>query len=227
MEIGWLTAFVDMPTATFDAGARFWCDVTGSRLSSPRGDDDQFATLLPPDGDAYLRVQRLDADTPRIHLDLHVPARELDIERSPGGFTYCVVGHHGESNRPQPVQEPAANIVDQICIDVPAPLFDDEVSYWSDLTGWAIGTGTLTEFAWLEQPAGLPLRLVFQRLGERSGPVRAHLDLSCGANVDVVAAEHVRLGAHSVAATPYWTTLRDPAGLPYCLTQRDPVTGVR
>ncbi|MCP3935997.1 MAG: hypothetical protein GY708_11575 [Actinomycetia bacterium] len=41
------------------------------RPSTPRGDRQQFATLLPDEGDAYLRVQHT-SEGPRIHVDLHV-----------------------------------------------------------------------------------------------------------------------------------------------------------
>ena len=56
MTVRWLTAFLDRPAATIDAATAFWRTVTGSTLSTPRGEHRQFATLLPPDGDAYLRV---------------------------------------------------------------------------------------------------------------------------------------------------------------------------
>ena len=59
VEIHWLTAFIDLPIDGFDRGAAFWQRVTESRISAPRGADDQFVTLIPPDGHAYLRVQRI------------------------------------------------------------------------------------------------------------------------------------------------------------------------
>ncbi|MCB0992900.1 MAG: hypothetical protein KDB16_18125, partial [Acidimicrobiales bacterium] len=71
LEIRWLTAFIDRPAATFDASVAFWAEITASSLSAPRGDNHKFATLLPQGGDAYLRVQR-SAESPRVHLDLHV-----------------------------------------------------------------------------------------------------------------------------------------------------------
>ncbi len=248
MQIRWLTAFVDMPPATFDAGCRFWCGVTGTTPSEPRGDADQFATLLPPDGDAFLRVQRCDdATTPRIHLDLHVMSVPDATDRamqagaavlaepghvilaSPTGLVFCLVDHHGEDTRPRSVDDPFPNVVDQICIDVPDDRFDEELQFWSDLTGWAVGRGALTEFAWLESPRSLPLRILLQRLGADDGSdtARAHLDLSCGRHVDAVSAAHVELGGRVELEAPHWTTLIDPAGLPYCLTQRNPETGVR
>src|SRR4051812_7423425 len=105
--IRWTTAFLDLPPPAFDAGAAFWCATTGSTLSPARGSRGEFATLLPPDGDAYLRVQRLDDGPARVHLDLHVDDVDASAAQalalgatevaqpghvvlaSPGGFPFC------------------------------------------------------------------------------------------------------------------------------------------
>ena len=72
MLFRWLTLFLDFPAEAFDAGVAFWREVTGSELSPFRGPAGEFATLLPPDGDAYLRVQRTADGSGGCHLDLHV-----------------------------------------------------------------------------------------------------------------------------------------------------------
>ena len=60
----------------------FWREVTGSELSPLRGAAGEFATLLPADGDAYLRVQRV-ADGPGgHHLDLHVDPALTSVEQA-------------------------------------------------------------------------------------------------------------------------------------------------
>jgi hypothetical protein len=64
VPVRWLTVFLDFPAGSFGAGVAFWREVTGSGLSPFRGAAGEFATLLPADGDAYLRVQRI-ADGPR------------------------------------------------------------------------------------------------------------------------------------------------------------------
>ena len=125
MSFRWLTVFLDFPADAFDPGVDFWRAVTGSELSAARGTAGEFATLLPPDGDAYLRVQRLAAGDGGCHLDLHVdtaaeplakaarraralgarmlaPADGLIIAESPGGFTFCLVEWHGEHVVPSP-----------------------------------------------------------------------------------------------------------------------------
>ena len=239
-----MTAFVDLPDDRFDLGVSFWMNVTQAGLSAPRGADGQFATLVPPDGDPYVRVQRTGAG-PRIHLDLHVEyvakAREtaehlgatVDLDlgyvvmTSPSGMPFCIVSHHGETTRPAPVTGGREHRLDQVCIDVPAPLFERETDFWHALTGWHLHRGQLEEFALLSQPSNLPLRLVLQRLGgdDAAGAARAHLDIACGHGVEAVRQVHERFGAEFVARGLRWTTMRDPAGLLYCLTQRDPTTG--
>jgi hypothetical protein len=244
VEIRWLTCFIDMPTDRFDVGTVFWRQVTKSRLSASRGAEAQFATLSPPEGDAYVRVQRTSAG-PRIHLDLHVDsiantrraAEQLGasveadlghvIMRSPTGMPFCLVPHHGESKTPVPVHEGLEHRLDQVCIDVPGLLFNDETRFWQALTGWDLHQSRREEFAVLAQPAALPLRLLFQRLGDDDGAelARAHLDIACGRRVDEIRCMHERFGAVFVAEGLVWTTMRDPAGMLYCLTQRDPETG--
>lgn len=250
--IAWLTAFIDMPADTFEAGARFWESVTGSTRSAVRGDDGEFATLDPADGDAFLRVQRVRTSRPGVHLDIHVDditteaARAVElgaaviaapnhvVMSSPGGFVFCFVHHHGESIRPSPFSPQldevgeASSSADQVCIDVPAEAFAEEVVFWSALMEYEHRSAR-PEFVHLARPANMPLRLLLQRLGEddqRSG-AEGHLDIGCGENVDVMTRRHVELGAVVERVEQHWTTLRDPAGLPYCLTRRDPVTGIR
>ena len=54
MTVRWTTAFLDFPATTFEVGCSFWQGVTGYGLSPRRGRQGEFATLEPPDGDAYL-----------------------------------------------------------------------------------------------------------------------------------------------------------------------------
>lgn len=75
----------------------------------------------------------------------------------------------------------------------------------------------------LRPPAGLPVRLLLQRLDDER-PASAHLDLAC-ADITAVRSRHEELGAVLVREGAHWTVLRDPAGGTYCLTGRDPVTG--
>ena len=72
MSLRWITVFLDFPAPAFGPGVAFWREVTGYGLSAPRGESGEFATLLPPEGDAYLRVQRVLDGPGGCHLDLHV-----------------------------------------------------------------------------------------------------------------------------------------------------------
>ena len=121
MSPRWVVAFIDLPAERHDAGADFWSAVTGFRRGPQRGEEGQFATLVPPKGTDYLRVQRLEEDTPRVHLDLHVddpeaagaaaealgaerlasPYDDLRTMRSPGGLVFCFVPESG-GERPPP-----------------------------------------------------------------------------------------------------------------------------
>lgn len=252
MDIRWTTGFLDSPSA---AAEPFWLAVTGASLSARRGGG-VFATLQPAVGDAYLRVQ-VTGSPPRTHLDLHVTdvpqaAREavalgvsvvhaedgLVVVRSPGGIEFCLVAWDGESVRPAAVTWPGGqrSLVDQLCLDIPAPIFEAEADFWVALTGWPRRRTDLPKFDYLQRPPGLPLRLLLQRTGAAAvaspsdgSPVAEkagmHVDLACD-DVDAEVARHVALGASVVRRVPDdWTTLRDPGGREYCVTGRSPQFG--
>jgi len=243
--IRWTYAFIDRPAARFAAAHAFWTAVTGTRLSSFRGEHDEFATLLPasPDEDACLKVQAV-GDEGGAHLDLSVEdvpefkrralglgARlvhdegDFAVLRSPAGQLFCGVTWNGEQRRPVPAAGPggARARLDQVCIDLAPGDFEAERAFWTQLTGWDSYTSSQPEFHPLFPPAGLPLRILLQRLGE-ARPVRAHLDLACG-DVDAARRWHEQLGASLERRFPHWAVMRDPAGGRYCLTDRDPDTG--
>jgi hypothetical protein len=237
VRVRWMTGFLDTPSTVAEP---FWLAVTGSVLSQRR-DGGTFATLLPDSGDAYLRVQVVGSAPPRTHVDLHVddvPAgadeavrlgasvvaedRDLVVLRSPAGIVFCLVTWQGEAVCPAPVSWPGGSVsrVDQLCLDVPADAYEVEAAFWPALTGWPLRAADRPEFAYLERPAGMPLRLLLQRLG--AGSAGMHVDLAC-AGVDAEVARHVALGAQVVRRVPGdWTTLRDPAGREYCVTARSP-----
>lgn len=245
--IRWLTVFIDLPADRFDRGVRFWGAVTGWNLSATRGDDGEFATLVPPAGTPILKVQRVGEDQPRLHLDLHVDdvaaaadaAEDLGatvvhrdehvVLTSPAGMVHCLVAHLAGTERPDPFASAAGSaLVDQLAVDVPAEQFAEEVGYWSALTAWPAHSSTLhPELTILDRAPGMPWRLLVHRLGEDDERplASAHLDLAAGEDRDALAEEHGRLGAGIVRTTPAWVTMVDPAGLPYCLTRRHPSTG--
>lgn len=240
----WLSAFLDLPAEGFDRSVAFWSAVTGFSVSPPRGEHGEFATLVPPDGDDYLRVQRLGSGPARLHLDLHVddPRAAADravargaIEladrghvtvRSPGGLTLCFVTHPA-SLRPSPAGFPGVQrtMVYQVCLDLPRASYDVEAGFWAGLLGAAPEVlARRPEFSWLRPAAGWALDVLVQRLDRPDGPATAHLDLGTTDRAAEVE-RHVALGAEPVVVEEFWTVLRDPAGLAYCVTDRDPATG--
>ena len=228
MRVRWMTGFLDTPSRVAEP---FWQAVTGSGLSPRRGPDGRFATLVPAGGDAYLRVQVVGDGPPRAHLDLHVEdvaaqaARavaggatvvlddgDLVVLRSPAGLPFCLVSWQGEAVRPTG----GRSLADQLSLDVPVAVFDAEADFWAELTGWPRRPGSLPEFDFLVRPDGMPLRLLLQRVGGAAG---MHVDFACTDRPAEVA-RHEQLGARVVAVYPRWTTLRDPAGRAYCVTDR-------
>ncbi|MDQ7991538.1 MAG: VOC family protein [Propionicimonas sp.] len=238
----WLTAFIDFPAAEFDRGARFWSGVTGWPLSPARGEHDEFASLVPPDGADYLRVQRLGSGQTRLHLDVHVPDPEeaalaaqergatltrqvgpgLVIMRSPAGLAFCLTSQR-RRQRPEPARWPGGHRsrVSQVCLDIPPEAHPAEVGFWAATLGGAVRPSPdRSEFAWIEVPHDFPFELLTQRL-ELSRPIGAHFDLGS----DDRAAEVARLqreGAVVRAVRDGWTVLEAPGGMSFCVLDRSP-----
>jgi hypothetical protein len=233
----WIQIFLDTPADSFEEAVDFWAAVTGWTPSERRGEDGQFLTLVPAAGSSYVKMQAVDG-AGGVHLDLDSDDRaaaidrartlgattawtyhDVEVMRSPGGFVFCQTLLDGE-----PVlHRDGATILDQVCLDIPADLWDREVAFWKDLTGRGPQVGAAPEFVRLvdwERP-----RILLQRLGETGGTVRAHPDLAT-ADRDGDAARHVELGADVVRVHDHWTVLTAPGGQVYCLTDRDPSTGV-
>ncbi|MFD8392469.1 VOC family protein [Streptomyces sp. NPDC059680] len=242
MIIRWTYAFADRPAARLPEARAFWTAVTGTRASRPRGERGEFTTLLPEGAtgtDPCVKLQGVTEGCGGAHLDLCAEdvreltsaALELGAEpvadhgdwavlRSPAGQLFCAVPWHGETVRPPVV---AGSRLDQVCLDIPPSAYAAESAFWAGLTGWQRLTGSRPEFEVLRPPAGLPVRILLQRLDDER-PASAHLDLAC-ADIAAVRARHEKHGAALVSEGPHWTVMRDPAGGVYCLTGRDPETG--
>jgi len=251
MSLRWLTVFLDFPADSFDTEVAFWQQATGSELSPFRGAHGEFATLLPPSGDAYLRVQRVIDGGRGCHLDLHVDtvtssldetaakARALGarvqraedgliVAESPGGFTFCLVPWDGETVVPSPTSASASDggavsRVDALCLDIPPADFEPECAFWASLAGSEVRPAGVPGFRHLSGQAGMPVLLLFQRLdsADPGQRVRAHADIGT-TDQDQSVARHVALGAEVVSALSSWTVLADPAGREYCLVGRAP-----
>jgi hypothetical protein len=241
--VRWSYVFVDRPRDTFDLTSAFWTRVTATHPSDRRGDQGEFVTLLPDAGDPCVKVQGVE-DRAGAHLDLAVedvdafvraagalgatvaaPHSGWAVLRSPGGQLFCVVPWQGEAVRPGVVEGPegAYSRLDQICIDLAPAAYDTEAAFWAALTGWDRARSALPEFQRVAPTPDLPVRILLQRTDEDQ-PTSAHLDLACS-DVEAVRTWHEKHGATFVSRFPHWTVMRDPAGVPYCLTTRDPHTG--
>lgn len=245
----WISAFLDLAPGEHAAATGFWAAVTGYDVSPPRGGEGEFTTLVPPQGDDYLRVQRLGTGPSRIHLDLHVADPVAEAERavalgatvlfrspwgyvvltSPGGLVLCLVTHPS-SRRPAPRDWGGhLSLLDQVCLDIPEEHWHAERSFWAALLELPLRPASDDDSASaLERPPGMPLRLLMQRLQEPTGPVRAHLDLATSDRA-AETGRHRALGAVVHRVHEHWTVLLTPAAAgatPYCLTDRDPDTGL-
>jgi hypothetical protein len=236
----WVTGFVDLAPESYVAGLAFWRDVTGWEVSPRRGVEGEFVSLMPPAGGDHLRVQRLASGPSRVHLDLHVddPQSAADgatalgaevlakpghiVLRSPGGFTFCLVDHTAAVPAPASTWPGGhTSLVDQVCLDIPDLRFDGEVEFWLAVTGRELVESIRPEFARLRRPADQGLELLVQRLEESTGAVRGHLDIGCSDRA-AETERHLALGAGHVKTYDAWTVLTDPAGSPYCITDREP-----
>jgi hypothetical protein len=246
VKVRWVWTFLDLPEDGCDELVEFWRAVTRTTVSPWRGDRQQFATLLPAQGDPWVKVQRvggpgglhvaLDVDVAldqardrALSLGADVLAEVLDdtgalevvVCRSPGGFVFCLTRWSPSARAGRQVREGPPSLLDQVCLDIPRDRYAAEAGFWSALTGWRVQEVDSPEFERLEWQRGLPVRFLLQRLDEESGPVRGHVDLAC-ADQDAEVARHVGLGATEVGPGDGWVVLRDPAGREYCCTGRDP-----
>ena len=246
--IRWIWAFLDRPLPQFERAAEFWCAVTDTDLSPRRGAGGEFATFLPrhADADACLKLQGV-YEGGGAHIDLDVDdvgqmtraaveehgaslvrrdGEDLSVLRTPGGQLFCLSTWAGHA-RHSPVVEHAdgsSSRVDQVTFDISPEHFDRDAAFWSGLTGWELGQSRASEFVRLEVPGELPIRILLQRC-DTPGPAGAHVDVACS-DVDRVRALHESLGARKVADGKAWQVMCDPVGGVYCLTPRDPRTGL-
>jgi predicted enzyme related to lactoylglutathione lyase len=247
VEICWLTAFIDRPMSVRDASVEFWAKVTGATLSTALDERDRHAVFTPADGEAFLGFTTVPARG-GCRFDLHVDdvrdaaARAVGLGAvvtlesssvrvaSPAGLRFRLVpaAGHQEGRRlrrcgPVIREDGSASLVDQLCLDIPASAHEMELAFWQGLTGGVPRPAGRAEFHVLAT-RGLPLRLLLQRLDDDppDGRARCHLDVACKDGEREVAL-HLGWGATVLARHPWWTTLTDPGGFPYCVVAREPV----
>jgi len=239
----WLGVVLDLPEDDHGATA-FWAAVLGWPLGDPWPGQPELASFVPPDGDAYVHRQRVRgpagahlhlavadvaATTGRLVALGAVPVRRTaDGQglRSPGGLDLCLVPARPQPTRPAPVGTLTGSPrrLVQVCLDLPPQHRDREAAFWRAALPWREVEITEPEFLGrLVPPAGAPLQVLLQRLGDDDGgtTTRVHLDLgSADLAGDVALLEG--LGATRLHTGDGFVALRDPAGLPCCVTENSP-----
>ncbi len=240
--MAWIHAVLDVPPPSRALAGDFWGSALGWPAASPWSGHPELRSFEPPTGTAYVPLQEI-GGPPRVHLDLESVDPDALVEHavalgarfvgrsdrwqtlvSPGGLPFCVLATTDHQAPPAPVAWPdghRSRLV-QVCIDSPSSRHAAEVAFWRALLGDRWVDSPAPEFAgkWHDD-LGSPIQLLFQRLDEPDGPVRAHLDLG----TDDLPAEVSRLaalGAEDVAPGRGWHVLRDPTGLAFCATENSP-----
>lgn len=244
MDSARLTMVLDVPLPRWQAACRFWAAATGWTVTEVRREEERFCTLIPPVGAPWVKMQAIRESAPRVHVDLGVPTgrraaqqaraaalggevawryEDVVVMRSPGGLLLC---HNGSDSADARLMRRGRTVLDQVCLDIPARCWDEEVSLWRGLTGRPLEQGAQPEYAFLgsaDNPSGQP-RILLQRLADDQPTVTAHPDFAT-ADVRAEVKRHRSLGASVVAEHRWWTVMEAPGGHRYCLTGRDPVTG--
>jgi Glyoxalase-like domain len=201
----------------------------------------ELRSFEPPEGTPYVHIQSIDGP-PRVHIDVEredsdeAVGRALDLGatlvggsdswrtlRSPGGLPFCVL--RTPAHEPiRPVSHPDGHRTRmvQVCVDSPAASHDAEVAFWQTFLGDRWVPSRHPEFAgkWHDD-VGSPVQLLFQRLDEPDGPVRAHLDLGTD-DLPADVRRLLALGAVDAGAGRGWHVVRDPLGSPFCTTLNSP-----
>jgi hypothetical protein len=242
----WLHAVIDVPATHHETEARFWSDALGWPAGEPWPGHPEFRSFEPPHGTSYVHLQEIDGPA-RVHIDLEssdpgaMASRAVELGAalvaehdrwrtlaSPGGLPFCVLDV-GDHLPPEPTQWPQGHRTRlvQVCIDSPVAAHDREVAFWRDLLDGRWVESAAREFAgkWHDD-AGSPLQLLFQRLDEPRGAVRAHLDVGTD-DLDAETGRLQEVGAEDVHPGRGWHALRDPAGLLFCATANSPEQTLR
>ncbi len=194
--MAWLHTVIAVPTGLHAPTANFWQRALGWPLGDPWPGHPEPRSFEPGDGVPYVHLRQIEG-LPRVHVGVECQEPKADIEvavsggaevagrserwvalQSPGGLPFCLVTANGHA-APEPVAWPSGHRsrLVQVCIDSPPARHDDEVAFWRGLLGarWAAySSAELAEFAgkWHDD-AGSPLQLLFQRLDNADGEVRA------------------------------------------------------
>jgi len=241
MEPFWLKAMLDFAPGHYPEAAAHWQRLTGYDVRGPGGDHGEFQGLRPPGHPTFLALQRIEDGGDRVHLDVHVadPSAaavaavaagatmitddpECEVLRSPGGFVFCFVADASEGPAPATTWPTGhRSIADQLCIDIPVQHWETETAFWAKIIGQDVRQTDDAEFASIDRKPEVPLRILLQRLDERSGQVRGHIDWATD-DREAETLRHQALGSEVVRRRDGWTVMTGPGGV-YCITDRPPL----
>ncbi len=239
--MAWIHAVLDVPTSRHAVAADFWGAALGWPAGTPWAAHAELRSFEPPTGTAYAHLQEI-GGPPRVHFDLEAAEAGAEVGRavelgarlvghserwqtlmSPGGLPFCVL-EATDYRPPPPVtwEDGHRTRLVQVCVDSPASRHSAEVAFWRALLAGRWVDSPSPEFAgkWHDD-VGSPIQLLFQRLEEPEGPVRAHLDLGTD-DLPAEVRRLVDLGAEDVGPGHGWHVLRDPVGLLFCATENSP-----
>jgi Glyoxalase-like domain len=239
--MSWLHAVIDVPDHLHEVTGTFWGRALGWQVGATWPGHPELRSFEPPRGAPYVHLQRIEGP-PRVHLDLETEEPDRTVRRaeglgavltdrqdrwrsmrSPGGLPFCVLGAR-QHEPPDPVvwSDGHRSRMVQVCVDSPGGVHEREVAFWRALLrGRWVDSGA-REFAgkWHDD-AGSPLQLLFQRLDEPDGTVRAHLDEGTD-DLPLEVRRLLDLGAEDVGPGRGWHVLRDPGGMVFCATENSP-----
>jgi hypothetical protein len=237
-----MDAFLDVPPGSLNAARSFWSAASGWPAGDAWPEHPEFSSFVPPDGMSYLHLQTIDGP-PRIHLDL---AGDTDsdttrleqlgatrqwrgdrwqVMRSPAGLPFCIYGPVSAWTRPGPAVWPDRHRsrISRLCVDIPAKWYAAELHFWQEATGWAAESAYCADS---QQPLHGPssaLRLSLHRLGDDDSATRARAHLNLETDDMAVELGRVQqLGAQQLSFDDGFAALRDPVGLPFCVSENDP-----
>lgn len=239
-DIRWINLVLDVPAHAMPGALEAWQRITGCTASAPLDDPARTRTMLPAAGASWLKVRTLSGDVPRVHMELlvddveqatrdalalgatvHERGDDAVVLRDPTGLRFALAPRHTDGDGVQ-VRD-VDSLVDQICLDVPSNQFTDSVRFWSAFTGWPEAPGHYAEFTALQRPDDIPVRIAFQRVG--MGEATGHPDVAARRGL-LTRREHEAIGAVVDQVRERWTVMVGPSGMRYCITERNPVTGL-
>lgn len=227
---------IDVPRRDVDVVVDFWSAALGATPVDAPG---PFTHLADARSAVEVRVQAIDSEMPRYHLDLEADDRDTEVARlvaagaweldrfddggltvlsDPAGLALCVIDEGSAAPKPLSPREPDHAYLSGVFVDVPERLVELELAFWSFALDVDVAVTerpeTYTALFGVEGPGG-PVLFEVQQVGATTPP-RLHVDLEA-ADVAAEAARLESLGATRVTEVESWIVLADPVGHLLCV----------